>query len=138
MSGSKINPYQFAKNIDNIEKLKTNIDDNPWIENLINNEIVNRGNDENINKRKTYYNNINNDKYDNYIYVLKIFYFILVFVLIIKIVISGQKIIRKPLLMVLAVIFIFPFTIDYINYFYKYTKKELENIKPSTPHTNFE
>ena len=54
------------------------------------------------------------------------------------IVISGQKIIRKPLLMILAVIFIFPFTIDYINDFYTYISKELKNIKPSTLHTNFE
>jgi len=92
----------------------------------------------NINKRQAYYNNINNDKYDNYIYLLKILYFILVFVLIIKIVISGQKIIRKPLLIALAVIFIFPFTLDYINDFYKYTLKEVKNIKPSTLHTNFE
>jgi|TARA_B100001769_G_C21624193_1_gene349589 hypothetical protein len=138
MSGSNVNPYQFAKNINNVEKLKDDIYDNPWINNLINNEIVNREVDVNINKRQAYYNNINNDKYDNYIYLLKILYFILVFVLIIKIVISGQKIIRKPLLIALAVIFIFPFTLDYINDFYKYTLKEVKNIKPSTLHTNFE
>lgn len=138
MSGSKVNPYQFAKNINNVKKLEDDIYDNPWINNLIDNEIVNRGNDVNINKRKTYYYNVNNDKYDNYIYLLKIFYFILVFVLIIKIVISGQKIIRKPLLMILAVILIFPFTLDYINDFYTYISKELKNIKPSTLHTNFE
>ena len=138
MSGSKINPYQFAKNIDNIEKLKNDIEKNPWIDNLINNEIINRGNDENINKRKTYYNNISNKKYDKYIYILKIFYFILVFILIIKIVISGQEIIKKPLLLLLFIIFIFPFIIDYINDFYKYSIKELENIKPASLNTNIQ
>ena len=136
MNGSKVNPYRFAKNINNVKKLEDDIYDNPWINNLIDNEIVNRGIDVNINKRKKYYYNISNNKYDNYIYLLKIFYFILVFVLIIKIVISGQKIIRKPLLLVLTVIFIFPFTIDYINDFYIYTSKELKNIKPSTIHNN--
>ena len=138
MSGSKINPYQFAKNIDNIEKLKNDIEKNPWIDNLINNEIINRGNDENINKRKTYYNNISNKKYDKYIYLLKIFYFILVFILIIKIIISGQEIIKKSLLILLFIIFIFPFIIDYINDFYKYSIKELENIKPASLNANIQ
>tara|TARA_Y100000816_G_scaffold285997_1_gene266413 strand:- start:1390 stop:1806 length:417 start_codon:yes stop_codon:yes gene_type:complete len=138
MTGSKVNPYKFAKNIDNIEKLRNDIEKNPWINNLINNEIIDRGNDENINKRKAYYYNINNDKYDNYIYVLKIFYFILVFVLIIKIIISGQELVKKPLLVVIAIIFIFPFIIDYINNFYVYIKKEFENLKPANLHTSFE
>tara|TARA_E500000178_G_scaffold335502_1_gene372480 strand:- start:3861 stop:4259 length:399 start_codon:yes stop_codon:yes gene_type:complete len=124
MYGSKVNPYQFAKNINNVKKLEDDIYNNQWIDNLIGNEIVNRESDVNINKRKAYYNNINNDQYDNYIYLLKIFYFILVFVLIIKIVISGQEIIRKSLFMVLTIIFIFPFIIDYINDFYKYLTKE--------------
>ena len=61
MYGSKVNPYQFAKNINNVKKLEDDIYNNQWIDNLIGNEIVNRESDVNINRRKAYYNNINND-----------------------------------------------------------------------------
>ena len=54
MNGSKVNPYQFAKNINNVKKLEDDIYDNPWINNLIDNEIVNRGNDVNINKSEVW------------------------------------------------------------------------------------
>ena len=135
MSGSRINPYKFAENIDNIENLKKDINNNPWFHNLINNEITKRDGSDNINKRKTYYYRNIINKYENYIYILNILYFVLVFILIVKIVIYGQGIIKKQLLVLLAIIIIFPFTIDYINNILEYFKKEAYNYKPVTLHS---
>lgn len=132
---SKVTPQEFSENIKSIYELEENIYNNPWLNSLVDNTLTDKKINNNINMRKAFYYNKEGDKYDNTIFVLKTIYFIVVFVLIIKIIIVGQDSIQPPMIGLIVFLFIFPFIIEYIKYGYDYISKNAKDSRPKNLHS---
>ena len=82
----------FKKNIETIEELKSN---NPYYDSLFDNFLTDNAINNDVNQRKSFYYDSVNNKLDNYIYIIKIVYFILLAVFVIKTMIINKYVVRR-------------------------------------------
>lgn len=117
----------FKKNIDDIEKLKSI---NPYYESLFDNFLTDNAINNDVNQRKSFYYDSVNNNLDNYIYIIKIIYFILLAAFVIKTMIINKKYNSDKLWAMVIVITVYPFTTTYIETLYNYIMGYISNAIP--------
>ena len=117
----------FKKNIDDIEKLKLN---NPYYESLFDNFLTDNAINNNVNQRKSFYYDSVNNKLNNFIYIIKIVYFILLAAFVIKTMIINKKYNDNKLWAMVFIITVYPFTTTYMETLYNYIIGNISNAIP--------
>lgn len=117
----------FKKNIDDIEKLKSN---NPYYESLFDNFLTDNAINNNVNQRKSFYYDSVNNKLNNFIYIIKIVYFILLAAFVIKTMIINKKYNDDKLWAMVFIITVYPFTTTYMETLYNYIIGNISNAIP--------
>jgi len=117
----------FKKNIETIEKLKSN---NPYYDSLFDNFLTDNAINNDVNQRKSFYYDSVNNKLDNYIYIIKIVYFILLAVFVIKTMIINKKYNDDKLWAMVFIITVYPFTTTYMETLYNYIIGNISNVIP--------
>jgi uncharacterized protein YdcH (DUF465 family) len=117
----------FKKNIDDIEKLKSN---NPYYESLFDNFLTDNAINNNVNQRKSFYYDSVNNKLNNFIYIIKIVYFILLAAFVIKTMIINKKYNDDKLWAMVFIITVYPFTTTYMETLYNYIIGNISNVIP--------
>jgi len=117
----------FKKNIETIEKLKSN---NPYYDSLFDNFLTDNAINNDVNQRKSFYYDSVNNKLDNYIYIIKIVYFILLAVFVIKTMIINKKYNDDKLWAMVFIITVYPFTTTYTETLYNYMIGNISNVIP--------
>jgi len=117
----------FKKNIDDIEKLKSN---NPYYESLFDNFLTDNSINNDVNQRKSFYYDSVNNKLNNFIYIIKIVYFILLAAFVIKTMIINKKYNDDKLWAMVFIITVYPFTTTYMETLYNYIIGNISNAIP--------
>ena len=117
----------FKKNIDDIEKLKSN---NPYYESLFDNFLTDNSINNDVNQRKSFYYDSVNNKLNNFIYIIKIVYFILLAAFVIKTMIINKKYNDDKLWAMVFIITLYPFTTTYMETLYNYIIGNISNVIP--------
>jgi len=117
----------FKTNIENIEKLKSI---NPYYESLFDNFLTDNAINNDVNQRKSFYYDSVNNKLNNYIYIIKIVYFILLAAFVIKTMIINKKYYNDKLWAMVFIITLYPFTTTYMETLYNYTIGNISNAIP--------
>ena len=117
----------FKKNIETIEELKSN---NPYHDSLFDNFLTDNAINNDVNQRKSFYYDSVNNKLDNYIYIIKIVYFILLAVFVIKTMIINKKYNDDKLWAMVFIITVYPFTTTYTETLYNYMIGNISNVIP--------
>ena len=117
----------FKKNIDDIEKLKSN---NPYYESLFDNFLTDNSINNDVNQRKSFYYDSVNNKLNNFIYIIKIVYFILLAAFVIKTMIINKKYNDDKLWAMVFIITVYPFTTTYMETLYNYIIGNISNVIP--------
>jgi len=117
----------FKKNIETIEELKSN---NPYYDSLFDNFLTDNAINNDVNQRKSFYYDSVNNKLDNYIYIIKIVYFILLAVFVIKTMIINKKYNDDKLWAMVFIITVYPFTTTYTETLYNYMIGNISNVIP--------
>ena len=117
----------FKKNIDDIEKLKSI---NPYYESLFDNFLTDNSINNDVNQRKSFYYDSVNNKLNNFIYIIKIVYFILLAAFVIKTMIINKKYNDDKLWAMVFIITVYPFTTTYMETLYNYIIGNISNVIP--------
>ena len=117
----------FKKNIETIEELKSN---NPYYDSLFDNFLTDNAINNDVNQRKSFYYDSVNNKLNNYIYIIKIVYFILLAVFVIKTMIINKKYNDDKLWAMVFIITVYPFTTTYTETLYNYMIGNISNVIP--------
>ena len=117
----------LKKNIDDIEKLKSI---NPYYESLFDNFLTDNAINNNVNQRKSFYYDSVNNKLNNFIYIIKIVYFILLAAFVIKTMIINKKYNDDKLWAMVFIITVYPFTTTYMETLYNYIIGNISNVIP--------
>jgi len=119
--------YKFNVHVNNIKLLKSN---NPYSTSLFDNLLTDNAINNDVNQRKSFYYDIVNNNLDNYVYIIKIVYFILLAAFVIKTMIINKKYNDDKLWAMIFVITVYPFTSTYIETLYNYTIGNISNAIP--------
>jgi hypothetical protein len=117
----------FEKHVEDINDLKSN---NIYSESLFDNLLTDNAINNDVNQRKSFYYSSVNNNLDNYIYIIKIVYFILVATFVIKTMIINKKHNDDKLWAMVFVITVYPFTTTYIETLYNYMIGYISNVIP--------
>lgn len=117
----------FKKNIENIEKLKSN---NPYYASIFDNFLTDNAINNDVNQRKSFYYDSVNNKLNNFIYIIKIVYFILLAAFVIKTMIINKKYNDVKLWAMVFIITVYPFTTTYMETLYNYIIGNISNVIP--------
>ena len=117
----------FMEHVDDITALKSN---NFYSESLFDNLLTDNAINNDVNQRKSFYYDIVNNNLDNYVYIIKIVYFILLAAFVIKTMIINKKYNDDKLWAMIFVITVYPFTSTYIETLYNYTIGNISNAIP--------
>jgi hypothetical protein len=120
---------QFAKHWKEIDKIKSYDSYDPFTI-FLDNFLTDRGFNNDVNQRKSFYYDSVNNNLDNYIYIIKIVYFVLLAVFVIKNIIINNKYNDNKLWAMVFVIAIYPFTTTYMETLYNYIIGYISNVIP--------
>jgi len=117
----------FEKHVGDIKLIKSmNVYSNSLFDNFLTDNAINND----INQRKSFYYDSVNNNLDNYIYIIKIVYFVLLAVFVIKNIIINNKYNDNKLWAMVFVIAIYPFTTTYMETLYNYIIGYISNVIP--------
>ena len=117
----------FGNNIEDINNLKLN---DPYNDSLFGNFLTDNAINNNVNQRKSFYYDSVNNKLNNYIYIIKIVYFILLAAFVIKTMIINKKYNDDKLWAMVFIITVYPFTTTYMETLYNYIIGNISNVIP--------
>lgn len=117
----------FIAHVDDITTLKSN---NFYSKSLFDNFLTDNAINNDVNQRKSFYYDSVNNNLDNYIYIIKIIYFILLAAFVIKTMIINKKYNSDKLWAMVIVITVYPFTTTYIETLYNYIMGYISNAIP--------
>lgn len=121
------NKDRFIEHVNDITTLKSN---NFYSESLFDNFLTDNAINNDVNQRKSFYYDSVNNNLDNYIYIIKIIYFILLAAFVIKTMIINKKYNSDKLWAMVIVITVYPFTTTYIETLYNYIMGYISNAIP--------
>ena len=127
MATDETNKDRFIKHVNDITTLKSN---NFYSESLFDNFLTDNAINNDVNQRKSFYYDSVNNNLDNYIYIIKIIYFILLAAFVIKTMIINKKYNSDKLWAMVIVITVYPFTTTYIETLYNYIMGYISNAIP--------
>jgi uncharacterized membrane protein YhaH (DUF805 family) len=117
----------FEKHVGDIKLIKSmNVYSNSLFDNFLTDNAINND----INQRKSFYYDSVNNNLDNYIYIIKIVYFILLAVFVIKTMIINKKYNDDKLWAMVFIITVYPFTTTYTETLYNYMIGNISNVIP--------
>jgi hypothetical protein len=117
----------FEKHVGDIKLIKSmNVYSNSLFDNFLTDNAINND----INQRKSFYYDSVNNNLDNYIYIIKIIYFILLAVFVIKTMIINKKYNDDKLWAMVFIITVYPFTTTYMETLYNYIIGNISNVIP--------
>jgi len=117
----------FEKHVGDIKLIKSmNVYSNSLFDNFLTDNAINND----INQRKSFYYDSVNNNLDNYIYIIKIIYFILLAVFVIKTMIINKKYNDDKLWAMVFIITVYPFTTTYTETLYNYMIGNISNVIP--------
>jgi len=117
----------FGNNIEDINNLKLN---DPYHDSLFGNFLTDNAINNDVNQRKSFYYDSVNNKLNNYIYIIKIVYFILLAAFVIKTMIINKKYNDDKLWAMVFIITVYPFTTTYMETLYNYIIGNISNAIP--------
>jgi len=117
----------FGNNIEDINNLKLN---DPYHDSLFGNFLTDNAINNDVNQRKSFYYDSVNNKLNNYIYIIKIVYFILLAAFVIKTMIINKKYNDDKLWAMVFIITVYPFTTTYMETLYNYIIGNISNVIP--------
>ena len=117
----------FGNNIEDINNLKLN---DPYHDSLFGNFLTDNAINNDVNQRKSFYYDSVNNKLNNFIYIIKIVYFILLAAFVIKTMIINKKYNDDKLWAMVFIITVYPFTTTYMETLYNYIIGNISNAIP--------
>ena len=124
---SNITVNEFKKTVSDTEILESAISNtDAYNEQLLNNSLTDSKNNSNINKKEAEYFDLESLKYDNYIIIIKIVYYILVCAFIIKNLTTGEKYADKVFWVLAISLLIYPYILSDSQYIYTFISSKLK------------